>query len=389
MANLHKIIKSMGQQSFIAYGNGAPPKSHEEYRISNTLSQKLSIVSSRLEGRHGFYDKIKTRRLLQWIDCINPDIVHLHNIHGHYINVELLFNYLTAKEIPIIWTLHDCWSFTGHCSYYDISNCSKWQKQCEKCPGLHGYPPSLIDHSKDNYIRKRNIFTAPKNMVLITCSNWLKQETEKSFFGNKYPIHVINNGIDLNVFYPQLDCSVYPTTLKNKFIILGFANKWLHPQNLGKTAWFLDHLNDDSKLVLLGGETIPKNIVDYKNLLIVPYISSQKQLAQYYSGANVMANVTLEDNLPTVNIEALACGCPVITYNSGGSAEIISEDTGIIIERGNIEKMLEACNFIKNNPGYFSPEKCRQRAESHFDAQKQFSYYIDIYKEILNLKPQI
>ena len=390
MANISNAIEHAGWQSYVAYGNLHTPASTHEYKISNTLQQKLSNICSRINGRHGFYDWVKTKKLIQWMEYVSPDIVHLHNIHGHYINIEILFNYLTSRQIPIVWTLHDCWSFTGRCAHYELAGCYQWQTSCQKCPNLKNYLPAAVDRSKSNFSRKKHIFTTPENMFLVPCSKWLKKEIEKSFLGKKYPIRVINNGIDLKIFQRTTSKpSILPEAIKNQFIILGFAAKWLQPENLSKTIWFLEHLDDNCVLVLLGAKTIPESLASCAKLYAIPYVASQKQLALYYSEANIMANVTLEDTLPTVNMEALACGTPVVTYDSGGSAEIISPETGIVAEKGNIAAMLEACNFIKNNPGYFSPEKCRQRAESHFDAQKQFSYYIDIYKEILNLKPQI
>jgi putative colanic acid biosynthesis glycosyltransferase len=372
-----------GHQSFIAAGYTNRPSTSEVIKIGGDWNRRLHGLKTRLFDRHGFGSGTATRQLIECIEVIDPDIIHLHNIHGYYLNVEVLFSFLKNAGKPIVWTLHDCWPFTGHCSHFESVNCDKWQTECRTCPNKKGYPASwLLDNSRANFKDKMRIFNGVKNLHFVTPSHWLAEQLKKSFLKN-YMVSVIYNGIDLGTFKPgKTDEIKSKYGLTRKIIILGVANTWKKRKAFNDFIKLSKLLPDNQQIVLVGlsGDKLlglPDNITG------TPHTENIAELAAMYSAASVFVNPTYVDNFPTTNIESLACGTPVITYNTGGSPEAADVNTGLVVEKGDIEKLAEGIKqFITKGKEHYHP-LCRKRAENCFDKSAQFEMYAALYQKIL------
>lgn len=377
------LMQSKGWESYIAYSRGKPNSKSHLIQIGNKWDIYKHGIYTRIYDNHGLSSKQATINLVEQIKFLRPDIIHLHNIHGYYLNYQILFKYLSSINTPIVWTLHDCWSFTGHCSYYTFKKCERWKEGCYDCPQKSNYPASyLFDRSKKNYHNKKNSFTSVKNMTIVPVSNWLATDVQKSFLG-KFPIKVIHNGIDLNTFSP---CKPEQKNIKkeNKYILLGVASIWEERKGLTDFIKLRNFLPDNYSIVLIG--LSKKQIKELpQNILGIERTSNVQELAQYYSNANVFINPTWEDNYPTTNLESLACGTPVITYRTGGSIEAIDEKTGIIVEPGDIitlaSETQRICRITETND---IRNHCRQRALRLFDKNQRYEEYYQLYINLLN-----
>ena len=373
-----------GWNSFIAYGrNGRPSKSYT-IRIGSDWNVRLHGLQTRLFDNHGFASKEATYKFISQIAEIKPDIIHLHNIHGYYLNIEFLFNYLAKVDIPIVWTLHDCWSFTGHCSYFSYVGCNKWKVHCEKCPQKQEYPTSYFkDNSYINFEKKRKIFTSVKNMTIVPVSNWLSNIVRESFL-NEFTIKVIHNGIDLSVFKPINQNEIRnPFNLNNKFIILGVACDWRKGKGLKDFLELNKHLGNGEVIILIG---LPKKIIKTlpKGIIGIEHTENAEMLAKFYSAADIFINPTWDDNFPTTNLESLACGTPVITYNTGGSIEAVSEETGFIVEQGDIDGILHCISIVKQKGKKLYIKSCRMRALDLYNKDLCYENYYNLYTELIN-----
>ena len=306
------------------------------------------------QGLHGSY--FKTKKVIKILKKEMPDIIHLHNIHGYYLNYPVLFKYLSEEYTgKVYWTLHDCWAFTGHCPYFTIANCDKWKKGCYKCPNKKKYPISLVfDNSKNNYLKKKKYFTSLNNLTIITPSDWLNKLVKQSFM-NKYKVITINNEIDKTIFKPTHDDSVLDkyNIPKDKKIVLGVASIWEDRKGLNDFVKLSSMLDDDYKIVLVGvskkqAKKLPSNMIGIERT------ENQKELAVLYTNAHVFVNPTYEDNYPTVNLEAIACGTKVICYDTGGCSEQITKEYGIIVPVGDIEKINSEVQYEDRKSKKFS-----------------------------------
>lgn len=367
-----------GWKSYIAYGRNDRPSKSELIRIGTDLDVKLHGLQTRLFDRHGLGSKKATVELIKKIKEINPDIIHLHNIHGYYLNYKILFEYLKSTNIPVVWTLHDCWSFTGHCAHFVAYNCNKWETLCENCSHHMSYPQSLFaDNSKNNFILKKACFCSIDNLHLVPVSNWLSNLLESSFFSNKEKI-VIYNGIDTSIFKPKL-----VNRSDNRFLILGVTNMWSKSKGLDDFIQLSTLLNSLKYEIILVGLTSNQISKLPSNIEGIERTASIEDLVTYYSMADAFLNMTYADSFPTTNLEALACGTPIITYNTGGSPEAISEDTGFVVEQGDMNSVVKAIQIIEAKGKAFYSANCRRRAEENFDKDKQFEKYFELYKELL------
>jgi glycosyltransferase involved in cell wall biosynthesis len=384
VSDLHKILQAKGKDSYIAYGRGEKCDENNIVKIGSDLDTYFHVLGTRLLDRHGLYSKRATKGFIKEIEKINFDIVHLHNIHGYYLHYPILFEYLEKLNKPVVWTLHDCWSFTGHCSHYDFIGCQKWQDVCCECPQIKEYPKSLfIDNARDNYLLKKKYFTNIKNLTIVTPSYWLKNEVKKSFLQN-YNTLVINNGINLDVFNIRKSDFRKKYKLENKFLILGVASVWENKKGFEYFLALAEKLLDDECIVLVGlNKKQLKGLP--KNVLGIERTSNQEELAEIYSSADIFVNLTLEEVLGLTNIESLACGTPIVTFNSGGSPECIDENTGIVVEKENLSALYDAISIIKKNGKITYETACRERAKNNFDKDECFNKYITLY-DILNEK---
>ncbi len=376
VSDLYDIFTHNGHECKVAFGRENPKNVRENdiYRISNDFDVKHHALMSRLTDKAGFYSKNTTKLFIEWMKNYNPDVVHLHNIHGYYVNINLLLNYLKAANKKIIFTLHDCWAFTGHCAYFDFIACDKWRVDCFDCPQKNEYPASkFADNSRENHKRKKELFSG-LDMTIVTPSDWLNDVVKQSFL-SQYEIKTINNGIDLSKFtYIESDFKK-KHELVGKNIILGVASVWDRRKGLSDFVKLSELIDANYKIVIVGlSQSQIKQMPE--NILALGKTQSIKELAEIYSAANVFLNPTYEDNFPTTNIEALACGTPVITYNTGGSPEIIDDSCGVVVKKGDIKALANEIIRVTNSKEY-SGENCIKRSKN-FDKNDNYLKYLEL-----------
>jgi len=379
------MVMEQGWDSFIAYGRRPRASKSKLIKIGTKWGIGWHVLQTRLFDRHGLASRRATKNLIKRIKSIQPDIIHLHNIHGYYLNIEILFAYLSNANIPVVWTLHDCWSFTGHCSHFDFIGCDRWKTGCFECPQKIRYPKSiLLDRSKKNYLQKMKFFTSIPYLTVVPVSHWLENVVKQSFL-QKTTIRVIYNGIDTTMFVP-LDAHEMKSALRleGKFIILGVASVWDDRKGLNDFIRLSQLLDSQYQIVLVGltqqqKQTLPSTILG------ISKTENIRQLVQYYSAADIFLNPTLEDTFPTTNLEALACGTPVVTYRTGGSPEAIDSSTGMVVDKGDMDGLINAIQqiFLKGKSFYSSA--CRARAVQLFSKEDRFKEYMDLYQELLHL----
>jgi putative colanic acid biosynthesis glycosyltransferase len=374
------IIKH-GFTSYIAYGRSKSKSNSQLISIGSYLSIYYHGFKTLFFDEHGLSSKHATIRLVKQMLYLKPRLVHLHNIHGYYLNYPILFEYLNQKNIPVVWTLHDCWPFTGHCAHFITFNCYKWKTQCEHCQYHSSYPRSLFyDNSKNSYILKRKYFASNNNVHLVSVSKWLDNFVSESFL-SKLDRRVIYNGVNINIFKP--------TAINNsdkRFTILGVTNIWSKSKGLDDFICLSSLLDSNKYKIILVGLTAKQLKKMPSSINGVERTSSQEKLAEYYSVADVFVNMTYADTFPTTNLEALACGTPVITYNTGGSPEAVSEDTGFVVQQGDLDGVVRAIQTIEAKGKAYYSANCRKRAEENFDKDKQYEKYFELYEELLKDK---
>lgn len=369
------MMKKDGWDVYYAHGaRRVNPSQLNTIPFSSVKGEYLHALKSLLFDADGLGSTRATRKLVQQIMEIKPDVIHIHNIHGYYLNYQVLFEYLNTTAIPIVLTLHDCWNFTGHCTHFVTAKCNKWQTGCHKCPLLGVSPKSLIDRSSRNYKLKKALFTANKNLHVVPVSYWLNDIVMQSFLKDK-DIRVIQNGIDLNVFKP------YPIDKTDKYKILGVSNVWNKDKGFQDIYNLRDLLPMEEYEIILVGVSQQQMKELPIGITGVSRTANQQELAKLYSVADVLINPTYADTFPTVNLEALACGVPVVTYNTGGSPESLTESTGIVVEKGDVDGMANAIISLKKNK--LSSENCRSHALNHFNKDKCFLKYKELYKTLL------
>lgn len=377
--DMHNVLKSKGYNSTVAYGRETLGGADKEIYIGNRIDKYLHVIYSRLLDAHGYGSFKATKNFIKKIGVLNPDIIHLHNIHGYYLNIEILFEYLVAANKPVVWTFHDCWPITGHCTYFDYIGCDKWKTGCYECPIKAEYPKSiLLDASKENYRKKNDLFAGVKDLTIVTPSRWLSLLVEASFL-KKYPIKIINNGIDLSVFNPVESDFRVRNNLFNRFIILGVSSIWGERKGLNYFVRLAKDLKPDQIIVLVGvSDKIKKELPE--EIVCISKTNNTRELAEIYSAADVFVNPTLEDNFPTTNLEALACGTPIITFDSGGSAECVDERCGIVVRRGDYDALSSAVVTVQSRGKQFYASQCLSRAKRLYDKNDRFQEYVRLYE---------
>ena len=331
-----------------------------------------------LLGRNGMYSHRGTRQLINDLKSFSPDIIHLHNLHMYCINLPMLFNYIKKNNIKVVWTLHDCWSFTGHCPHFTIAGCDKWKTGCHHCPQPRVYPKMYLDTSKKMYELKEKWFCGIEDMTLVTPSQWLAELVKQSFLKD-YPVKVINNGIDLSVFKPTESDFREKYGIENKKIILGVSFGWGYQKGLDVFIELSKRLGDDYRIVLVGTSDatdaqLPENIISIHST------DNQTELAKIYTAADLFVNTTREDTYPTVNMEALACGTPVVTFRTGGCPEIVDESCGSVVEVDDVDAMeKEIIRICEEKP--YSESACVERAKT-FNMNDRFMEYVELYGKV-------
>lgn len=378
---INAVARSMGMETRMSYPWDPNNRNTEKYdiQIGNEFGRKASRKLARVMSYNGCFSVFSTISFLSKLGRYNPDVIHLHNLHNSYINLPILFRYIKKHNINVVWTLHDCWAFTGQCPHFTLVKCGRWKTGCYNCSQYKSYPESLNDNSKRMWKLKRKWFTGVKNMTIVTPSRWLAGLVKESFL-QEYPIRIINNGIDSKAFKPTESNFRKKNEISDeKYVVLGVAFDWGYRKGLDVFLELEKRLDDKYNIVLVGTDEnidgqLPANIIS------VHRTQNQKELAEIYSAADVFVNPTREENYPTVNMEALACGTPVLTFQTGGSPESIDETCGNVVACDDINLLQSEIRRICETRPY-SKEDCLKKAKN-FDQNKKFKEYIELYKNL-------
>ena len=396
--DIKNISESNDIEAYCAYGfEFVAMDEPGTMRIESALELTVSKVRSRIFGVHGFYSEFATRKLLGWIDELQPDVIHLHNIHNHYVNCRMLFDYIKARNIPVVWTLHDCWSFTGHCAYFDYSGCDRWKTECHSCPCKGDYPYAWFSAgAKKAWNKKKDVFCGVDNLVLCPPSRWLGELVRESFL-KEYPVRVINNGVDVELFKPMTDLDEVRIRygLAGKTVYLAMMNILEKRKGISCLKAIPERLADDEILVIVGLSDKDRAYFPREKCMIINRTDSIAELVSLYNIASCFINTTLEDNFPTTNIEALSCGTPVVTFKTGGSSECVEDceelkaegsvtwsSVGAVVPQGDVDSMLKAARTFRDGGKSHYIEPCRHKAMERYNKNTQYLKYIDLYKQL-------
>lgn len=382
------VAKDRGWDVYFAHGSRYIAKSQLKTIEVGSKAQDYfhAFYYDKLLGKDGLGSSSATKALIKQIDSISPDIVHLHNIHGYYINYKILFEYLNSKRIHVVWTLHDCWCFTGGCTFLNYMRCEQWKTGCASCPLKGGFPHhSLMNRKQFTYTLKKDLFAKNDNVTLVPVSYWLEGLVKQSFFASA-DVLTIHNGVDVNVFKPynSNDYVFEKYQVPHNKIVLGVAYPWSARKGLNDYIKLSEKLDDEYHIVLVG---LSKQQIDKlpTSMTGIERTDSAEELARLYSAATVYVNPTYSDNFPTTNIESLASGTPVITYNTGGSPESVDEQSGFVVEKGDVESLLVAIHNV-DGLGKDVQNHCRERALNYFNKDNCFNSYIELYNKLMERK---
>lgn len=381
------FVKSQGWESLVAYGRSVYQSSLTSIKTGNKWEQVFHVLQTRLLDRHGLGSKNATKKLLKEIDNISPDIIHLHNIHGYYLNYPLWFDYLSRIKIPVVWTLHDCWAFTGHCSHFSDINCMKWKTQCFDCPKTRNYPESYYaDNSLNNYNLKKRYFNKVNNLHIVTVSQWLASIVSDSFL-NKNPVRVIHNWIDPNEFFPSINQN-NQLDLKYGFsgrkVLLGVATSWAKNKGWDDFMALSKQLTAEYVVVLVGVSNKQRTLLP-PDIIGITRTESKKELAALYSRADVLLNLSYQETFGMTTIEAMACGTPVIAYNATASPELIVPGTGIVVDPGSIDQLQSAIKEIDGKGKNHYSNNCRNHIGTNFTISDNCDQYLQLYKKLIGV----
>lgn len=387
MQEIGELAMLHGWKTYMAYSkgrDGIKECKSEIVPVGDVWSTAWHGLETRLLDRHGLASDRATREFVKRIEEIAPDIVHIHNIHGYFLNYRILFDFLSKSGIPVVWTVHDCWLYTGHCYYYSYAGCNKWQTGCGHCPQKKEFPASYFsDRSHRNWLDKKTAFTSMPldKLTIVPVSDWIREEMSRSFLKD-YHFQVIHNGINTEVF------DVYDATavrqqysLGDKHIFLGVASIWSREKGLADFIKMSELIRQDEVIVLVGIKPEDMKLLP-KNIVAIARTENIRQLAELYSAADVFINPTWQDNYPTVNLEAIACGTPVVTYRTGGSIEAITDTTGFIVEQGDVAGLVDAARCIIRRGKEAYRNACRQYAVANFRKEDRYADYLNLYRQL-------
>lgn len=377
MFQLADALQSEGHQTLCTAGFTWKGSDRPDFFLTSNIFEKtIHTYLARLTGRIGCFSTGATRSLLRRLDEFQPDIIHLHNLHGWFVNLPMLFSYCRERRIRVVWTLHDCWAFTGHCPHFIGVGCEKWRSGCGGCPLYRQYPQTWVDASKAMYRNKKAWFTGVEDLTIVTPSRWLGNLAAQSFLG-EYPVKVIPNGIDLEMFYPRENDVKTRYGIGDKKLVLGVSYAWDNKKGLDVFQELSRRLGDGYRILLVGTDERVDKLLP-PEIISVHRTDSQQALAELYSAADVFVNPTREDTLPTVNMEALACGTPVVTFDAGGSAEVADETCGVAVPKDDVDA-LEAQIRRVCGERPFSAGACIARAAA-FAQEKAVARYLALYR---------
>lgn len=354
------------------------------YKIGSILGKKTHAFCARINGKQGYFSYISTWKLIRYIDKLQPDIIHLHNLHSNYVNLNMLLKHIANKNIPTVVTLHDCWFFTGGCFHYTNAGCKRWLESCGNCPKKKlDTPAYLFDKSAEILRDRYKYFGQIPNLTVVGVSEWIKNDAVKTVFRNTNACYIYN-GVDLSIFKPTESDFRTRHNIEGKYVILGPASKWLDPVNAMLFKSLTDEMDENTVMVLFGCGSSTLHLP--KNVIPIGFISDKYELAKIYSMADVFINVTREDSLPTINLEAQACGTPVITHNITGAGETVTPLTGAKIPVNDYKSLKTALQVIRNRGKKAMKDDIIAHAVNEFDINKNYIKYINLYKSIINDK---
>ena len=373
---------AQGWESYIAYGRHANPSKSHIVKIGDLFDHCLHGAQSLLLDRHGLASCGPTKKLIREIEQIKPDLIHLHNIHGFYLNYPILFRYLSTVDIPVVWTLHDCWAFTGHCAWPIHGHCDRFQEQCCHCPlQSKGYPKSfLLDRSRSNFKLKKRYFRSLQDLHLVTVSRWLEQQVRLSFMQDM-DIRTIYNGLDTEVFRPS---GTPPTSVTDGHpLVLGVCNAWYDWKGLDDMAALREILPDDYEVMVVGVNEDQMHRLP-EGITCIRRTDSVSQLAEIYSQADVFVNPSKVESFGMTTAEALSCGTPSIVYDTSACPEVVDNLTGRVVPLGDVNALAKAVMEICSLPGREAMRQaCRERAIRLFNRQDRYKEYLQLYNEVL------
>lgn len=380
--DIENISESNGILTYIVSPDKNVLKAKRGYRIGNFVDHKFHALMTRITGKQGYFSYFPTLKFLKYLDKTKPDIVHLHNLHSNYINLKLLFNYLSKKDIATVITLHDCWFYTGGCFHYTAIGCNKWEKECGNCPKRKLDLQSLFfDPSKKIHRDREKLLLKIPHLYITGVSNWITEEATKGFLKNTSSF-TIRNGIDLSVFKPTPSKLREHLNLKDKKIMLGPASKWLLPINKETLDFFIKNMRKDEILLLYGSSQY--DISPSENVKFYGYTKNRSELASLYSIADVFVNPTREDSLSLINIEAQACGVPVVTYDATAPKETVDGINGCAVSVGNYKELLaKSKKFLFHNK--YQDLELKKFVKDNFEINNNYLKYLELYKLIENL----
>ena len=378
IADIMNLLKKYGNDVKTLYGTGACSDNADTVKVSGKLEYYFHNAVSRFTDHAGLYSWAATRKMIREIRAFQPDLIHLHTLHGFYVNYEMLFRFLKEANIPVVWTLHDCWTFTGHCTHFSQVKCMQWQTECRDCKLLYRYPQCYWKGDvRHNFLRKKNAFTGVKSLTITTPSQWLADQVSQSFLQN-YPRTVIPNGIDRTIFRPQSSSLREKYHLEDKKIVLGVANAWNARKGLPDLLTLAGRLGSDYQVVLIG--LIEKQLPDIpSDVLGLLRTANQTELAQWYSAADVFVNPTYEETFGLTTVEAQACGTPVVAYETDGCPETVAPGNGRLVSQGDMQALENAVRDVADSNWRAEPKKMER-----FDKDTVYQGYVELYENVLS-----
>lgn len=378
------VAMSSGWESYIVYGRQFNPSTSHLLKVGGSVSVFSHVILTRLFDRHGFGSYYATRQLLKKFDEIKPDVFQFHNVHGYYLNLPLVLQYATKKKIPIVWSLHDCWSMTGHCSHFITVGCEKWKNECHNCPRKKDYPNSwLIDSSRKNFREKKRLIEAVPQLTIISGSEWLAGVAAQSYFKNR-DIRFIPDGIDTEIYQPRNNCDELRRKLglSGKFIILATGTVWGESKGLPDYGHLREMLSDDYAIVLVGMSdndlaSVPQGVIG------LPRTKSPQELSEYYSMADCVMSLSRMESFGLTPVEGFACGTPAIVYDTTALTELITPETGFVAKFLDVDDVKEKVELLRAKGKSFYSEKCRAIALEKYDRNRCYAEYLKVYEELM------
>lgn len=383
--DISKVAQAKGWNTYVCYGRNSKPGVNKEYRIGSKLESIWHYIENRLFDNEGLASRFATFRLINHIKKVKPDIIHLHNIHDHYLNYWLLFNYLNHVKIPVVWTFHDYWGITGHCHHFIDAHCEKWKTKCCQCPLQHSTVNSLMDRSKRNYALKKKLFSANQNLTIVPVSVWVEQNVRESFLKNKRII-TIPNGIDIGTLINQPEEEI-PVIPKKCFVILGIARDWEHGDRKGFDDFLRlsERLKKDEVIVLVGTKkeqikSLPDNVIGIERT------TSKQRLVNIYRSANVLVSLSAAETFGLTVIEANALGVPAVVYDNTAPPSLITPMTGYVAKNKDLNDVYNKISIIRAKGGEYYSKACVEHVKRFYDKNSNYCKYLDLYEDLIGHK---